>query len=157
MTKSRNRTLIRVTSSSEHREQKYFEWNLVYSLSIWLSTWWNVQNSQLKKTRWRRPSSWMSENVNNSGLNINVTFASNLVGRCNTAMLRWPRDQNSKPEVNSCHVIKLRTFNKFCAYLTYSRTSVVRTTRHSADRSRAYQSINQSINQSIRRGLEWPK
>jgi len=35
--------------------------------------------------------------------------APNFMGRCNTATHRWPRDQKSKPEVNSRDVIKRRS------------------------------------------------
>jgi len=32
--------------------------------------------------------------------------APNYMGRCTTAMQKWPHDRKSKPEVNSCDVIK---------------------------------------------------
>jgi len=47
------------------------------------------------------------KNVNNFGLD--KYLASNYMGRCTTATRRCPRDQKSKPEVNSRDVIKLRS------------------------------------------------
>ena len=39
-------------------------------------------------------------------------YAPNFMGRCITAMQRWPRDQRSKPEVNSRDVIKWTSSNE---------------------------------------------
>ena len=45
--------------------------------------------------------------------------APNFMGRCIAAMQRWPRDQKSKPEVNSCNVIRLK--HKFVDLSYYNR------------------------------------
>ena len=55
--------------------------------------------------RWRHPSSLISEKMSITPDWIKIS-APNFVGRCITAARRWPRDQKSKPEVNSRDVIK---------------------------------------------------
>ena len=100
LTKSWNRKLIRETSSSECLEHKcqvdlsdyrrYLN-QILYTTELNHHT---INMSEcskftwLENTRWWRPPSWISENINNSELDREL-FAQNLVGRCITAMRRW--------------------------------------------------------------------
>jgi len=82
VTKSRNRKLIRVTSSNEYREQKGVDFSdYIYLNQIW----YEVQSphykhakcpkfTELENPRWRWPPSWISEkNVNNYGLDKDIS------------------------------------------------------------------------------------
>jgi len=55
--------------------------------------------------RWRRPPSLISVKMSITAHWIKIS-APNFMERCITAMRRWPRDQKSKPKVNSRDVIK---------------------------------------------------
>jgi len=81
VTKSRNRKLMRVTSSNECLKDKCVDLSdyNIYLNQIWYRTqmpyYQHTGMAKLTKTensRWRRPLSWISENVNNSGLDKDI-------------------------------------------------------------------------------------
>ena len=111
VTKSRNRKLIRVTSSNEGL-------SICASISVTIAYIWTKFYIELKHRtidtkeyskftwlenprRWRAPS-WISENV----FLDRELFAQNLVGRCITAMRRW-------------HMTKTRNRNIFVTSLLW--------------------------------------
>ena len=114
-----NRKLIRVTSSNERLKHKcvdlsnhcaYFtqfrtehKWHTINT-----SEWLNSHNLKIQDGDCRHLGSWISKSVNNSGL-VQI-YAPNFIGRCITAMRRWPRDQKSKPEV------KCVDYSNHCVY-----------------------------------------
>jgi len=100
LTKSRNRKLIRETSSNECLEHKCVDLSdyrrylnkILYrtqhddcSKFIWL-----------ENPRWWRPPSWISENVNNSELDRAI--CAKFGGQIHHGHAEMTHDQNSKPE-----------------------------------------------------------
>ena len=67
----------------------------------WSHGWWLTQPNP----RWRPPPSLILEKISIIPDWIKIC-APNFMGWCITAMRKWPRDQKSKPEVNSRDVIK---------------------------------------------------
>jgi len=111
VTKSQNRKLIRVTSSNgclKHMcdcKLHIFEKKLIKNTNTTLST---RQNDQIH-INWKFKIAAAAifnfgKIVNNSGLDKDI--CTNYMGRCITAIKRWPYDQKSKPEVNSRDIIK---------------------------------------------------
>jgi len=70
--------------------------------ALWVVPWFTETNP-----RWRRPQSLILKKISITPDWIKIP-APNFVGRCITAMWRWPHDQKSKPEVNSHDIIKCR-------------------------------------------------
>ena len=69
---------------------------------LWVVPWLTQTNP-----RWRRPPSLIPKNINNSGLDKDIcTKFHGKMHNGRADMQRWPRDQKSKPEVNSRDVIK---------------------------------------------------
>ena len=116
VTKSRNRKLFRVTSSNERLKHKCVnlsDYNR-YLNQIWYRTQMPLstrRNGQVLIT-WK--SKMAAAAIFNFGkMSITLDWikisAPNFMWRCITAMQRWPRDQKSKPEVNSRDVIKWKS------------------------------------------------
>jgi len=83
--------------------QKFLQEVRATNEASWVVSWLTQTNP-----RWRRPPSLISEKISITSDWIKMS-APNFMGRCITAMQRWPRDQKSKPEVNSRDVIKWRS------------------------------------------------
>ena len=108
VTKSRNRKLIRMTSSNEHLKH-----TVRVSISVTIIDIWTKFDTELKhhtvnmtdcakftwleNPRWRRPPSWISENVNNSKLDRAI--CTQFGGQMHHGHAEMTHDQNSKPEV----------------------------------------------------------
>ena len=88
VTKSRNRKLIRVTSSNTCREQKGVDWyraqapHYEYHELCRIHLTWNSKMAATAILNFRK-------NVNNSRFDKNICIK--FYGRCTTAMWRWPR------------------------------------------------------------------
>jgi len=106
MTKSRNRKLIRVTSSNEslkHICVDLCDYNIYFN-QIWPWTqiphYQHAEIAKFTKTenpRWWQPPSWISENVNNSELDRAI--CTKFGGQMRHGRAEMTHDQNSKPEL----------------------------------------------------------
>jgi len=81
---------------------------LLYGVRTTNAPTWVVPWLHQPNPRWRQPPSLISEKMSITSDWIKIS-APNFMGRCITATRRWPRDQKSKPEVNSRDVIKWRS------------------------------------------------
>ena len=129
VTKSRNRKLIHLTSSNKGLKHMciylrdyniIFEPNLSQNTNTTLSAWWNSQIYINWKSKMAAAAilNFGKMSITPDWIKISVP---NCKGRCTTAMRRWPRDQKSKPEVNSPDVIKWRSWS-ICASISGSIT-----------------------------------
>jgi len=111
MTKTRNRLLIRVTSSNERMEHKYVDFS-DYT-DIWTKFYTELKHHTINMTdcakftwfdpRWWRLPSWISENVNNCELDRAI--CAKFGGQMHYGHAQMTPDQNSKPEVYLSSVI----------------------------------------------------
>jgi len=105
----KSRDVIKWTSEAQvHRSQwlqQIFEPNLVHSTNTILSTCWNGQIHITWKSKMAAAAVLNFGKMSITPAWIKIS-APNFIERCITAMRRWPRDQKSKPEVNSRDVIK---------------------------------------------------
>jgi len=113
--KSRNRKLIRVTSSNEclkHMCVDLSDYNR-YLNQIWHRT--PCTNTNTTRRNGQIHKNWESKMAAAAILNFRempITLdwiqisTPKFMGRCTTAMRRWPADQKSKPEVNLRDIIK---------------------------------------------------
>jgi len=114
MTKSRNRKLIRLTWSSERLEHKCVDLSDYnrYLNQIWYRAqaphYINMAEcakfTWLENPRWRRPPSWISENVNNS--ESDRAICTKFGGQMHHGHAEITHDHNLKPELYLRDVIK---------------------------------------------------
>jgi len=121
MTNSRNRKLIRVTSSTERLEHKCVDLSdyNIYLNQIWLKLKHHTINmtecskfTWLKNLTWWRPPSWISKNVNNYELDRAICLK--FGGQMHYGHAEMTHDQKSKPELLLRDVIIM--MNKDVAY-----------------------------------------
>jgi len=101
MTKSRNRKFILVTSSNECREQNGVDLSDYngYLNQIWYRAkaphyqhYGMPKFTYVENPRWRRPPSWISKNVNNSGLNKGIcTKFGGKMHHGHAELTTWPK------------------------------------------------------------------
>jgi len=117
VTKTWNQILIHVTSSNESQKHKCVD---LSDYNKYLNQiWYRAQIPHSTRRNGHIHIIWKSKMAAAAILNfgkMTITpdskiSAPNFTWRCITAMRRWPRDQKSKPEVNSRDVSQMKVFS----------------------------------------------